>query len=68
MESVHKDFSDVLKRMSEKFFYSLFACWQEKDIGGVGESNFSVVLVFAEMKWFLFEYTSVGEPNMVHPR
>ena len=50
MEGAHKGFSDVLQRMSEKFFYSLFACWQEKDIGGVGESNSSVVLVFAEMK------------------
>lgn len=52
MESAHKDFSDVLKRMSEKpscFMFVVFL-FSRKDICGVGERNFSVVLVFAEMK------------------
>ena len=52
MESAHKDFSDVLKRMSEKpsCFMFVVCLFSRKDICGVGERNFSVVFVFAEMK------------------
>ena len=48
MEGAHKGFSDVLQRMSEKpsCFMFVVCLFSRKDICGVGERNFSVVLVF----------------------